>query len=275
MYPNLGNTDILMYDFVGVIGVMIFFLYDYSQREKKKYLISGVSRLLYLKVHKKGQYKEYPYLNMEILFISLIPVFLIDFFTENIGMSLNLGRESMLFFIFIPYVYFIIFWTMKLNPLKQMDLVALGYPLAYMIMKGACFCAGCCGSIKLAGVFSLYNQFYERYEFPLQIVEALLYGTAFLVLNRFRNKIKVGNLLPLYLLLHGSIRFICQFLKDRQSVIGPFTDYHFVAIILMLSAMAQMIFLHFFREKINMHFDRIDEKITKMELIQKDNREKL
>ena len=265
MYYKLGNSNILMYDLVGVLGILVFFIYDYSQKKKKKNLMSGVSRLVYLRTHKKGPYRAYSYLNLEIFMISLIPVISIDFFTENLGMALNLGRESMLFFICIPYLYFLIFWAMKLNPLKKMDLVALGYPLAYMIMKYSCFCAGCCGSIKLADVFSLYNQYYDRYEFPLQIVESLLYGVSFWLLNKFKARIKVGNLLPLYLLLHGLIRFTTQFLKDRNSIVGPFTDYHFIAIILMLSAVAQMVVIHFFRNKINDHFNRVDEKISNYE----------
>lgn len=265
MYYRLGNTDILMYDLVGFLGILVFFIYDYSQKKRKKHLISGVSRLIYLKTHKKIAGKEYPYLNLEIFIIALIPVISIDLFTENLGMALNLGRESMLFFICIPYLYVLIFWIMKINPLKQMDLVALGFPLAYMVMKFSCFCAGCCGSSKLAGVLALYNQHYDCYEFPLQIVESLLYGASFLVLNKFKSSIKVGNLLPSYLLIHGFIRFITQFFKNRKSIIGPFTDYHFVAVFLMLSAVAQMVFLHFYRSKINAYFDEIDERITNLE----------
>ena len=130
------------------------------------------------------------------------------------------------------FLLILLFYIIGLNPLKQTDIFVFPV-IAYLgVGKIGCFLAGCCYSFEWEHGF--YNMKTERYEFPIQLVEA---AVAFLILILLlylyrKKKTKPGTLLPIYTILYSATRFCTDwFRRDLDPLFWQIHAYHLFAIL--------------------------------------------
>ena len=236
MYQYLGSTDILLYDALGSLSSIIIYLFNILQYKRKKNLQSYSTQYLQnffykLKPGSKINILAFPiiWIILEIALFSYVQYELTGFVNRTFGDMVGTGANYFGKLYHIPFLLVaicILFWV---DPLKQIDLITPAYPLALVIAKLACFCQGCCRGIEWAG--GLYNHSSERYEFPVQLVEAGLALLIFIFLMFWRDKAKPGTMFPTYLILYSATRFFSEFLRHEENVFGILKTYHILCII--------------------------------------------
>lgn len=76
---------------------------------------------------------------------------------------------------------------------------------------------------------------------PTQIYEATLHLGIFIFILAIRNKVKVGNLFLIFLVLAGTERFFIEFIRTNEIIVGGiFTIHHFVALALVIGGSAAL-----------------------------------
>ena len=87
----------------------------------------------------------------------------------------------------------------------------LSLPLVYGLTKIACFISGCCNGIPYNGIFSVvHKDGINIKQFPIQIVETIVFLLLFYVCNKNKNK---KNITYITLLLTFIFKFILDFLR--------------------------------------------------------------
>ena len=93
-------------------------------------------------------------------------------------------------------------------------------PIGQAVGRIGCLLAGCCYGIEYAGPFAVYYQssiagaLPQQGYFPVQILEALLNVCIYLILIRISRRTKYKfELLSVYLILYGIIRFLLELLR--------------------------------------------------------------
>ncbi len=152
----------------------------------------------------------------------------------------------------------------KVSPLKVHDLFAPALPLQLFFAKLACFFHGCCHGFELSGGF-YFNHYTERYEFPVQLVEALIALALFFFIRWYAKRNKhVGSVFPVYLSLYSVSRFLTEFLRaDLPNVVGPFDAYQVMSVVFALVGLFLLYNVWIVGDKIQEHYDRVLKKQTK------------
>jgi len=122
------------------------------------------------------------------------------------------------------------------------DLIAPLIPLFHGIARIGCFFAGCCYGIPCEWGFTaegnpLVAEVNGISRFPIQLFESgcnlILAGVLFFLLKRSRESfILRGNLLKIYLVLYGMIRFFDEFLRgdEHRGIWGIFSTSQWISI---------------------------------------------
>ena len=120
----------------------------------------------------------------------------------------------------------------KVSPIKTMDLLSPGLPLCLFVAKLACFFHGCCSGFEMSNSW-YFNQRTERYEFPVQLLEALVALMLYIFLRRYQKRNKTsGSVFPVYLILYATSRFVTEFFRaDLPNILGPFDTYQIMSIV--------------------------------------------
>ena len=119
----------------------------------------------------------------------------------------------------------------KVPALKVLDFLTPGLPLSLFFSKLGCFCYGCCSGFEM-GESWYFNHSTGLYEFPVQIVEAIVALAIFFVIRYYEKHNKFsGSVFPLFLLLYSVSRFLTEFLRaDFPNVVGPLDAYQVLSI---------------------------------------------
>ena len=101
------------------------------------------------------------------------------------------------------------------------DCFAVGIPLFHSISRLGCFFAGCCYGIECGFGFTTHNAVVESANgvnrFPVQLLECGFNALIFIaLLILFRKGIMKGQLIYVYLLSYGTIRFFIDFLRGDE-----------------------------------------------------------
>lgn len=108
----------------------------------------------------------------------------------------------------------------------------LSLPLVYGLTKIACFISGCCGGIPYNGIFKVkYINGLNIYQFPIQIVETIVFLLLFCICHKNRNK---KNIAYITLILVSIIKFLLDFLRYEHTNIF-LSRNQFFSIILLLA----------------------------------------
>ncbi|MBQ3519644.1 MAG: prolipoprotein diacylglyceryl transferase [Clostridia bacterium] len=261
MYRFLGSTNIEMYTLIGGLGFLFTMIYNFFMFRHKRNLLSNCTLLLIESASKKNQNSLFAKKNfwtaVEIFIISSIQFLPSAFFNLNLGKLLNTGANYFGLLYFIPFVLFIFFFIISVNPFRQTDLITPAYPLALIFTKLACFCDGCCGGFACEwGLMNYHYQSGPQREFPTQLVEAGLALIIFLFLLWYRKKAKEGTLFPIYLIIYSATRFFSEFTSNKPDILWHLKTYHILCIIGVILGTAELILVLKYSEKIKPFFER-------------------
>jgi len=135
-------------------------------------------------------------------------------------------------------------WKQGLPILATSDLFAPGLALGHGIGRLGCFAAGCCWgkpthlpwAVTFTNTSATTGVPLNIGLHPTQLYEAFAEGIIFLVLLRQYNRPhRDGQVIGLYLLLYGLVRFGVEFLREHDSLNpfgGPFTLEQWLALAL-------------------------------------------
>lgn len=253
MYKYLGTTGIESYDFFNFISIIALLVLNMSNVKHKTTFFSGAS-IKFIKKHfnEQGETKAYKYILVavaEIFFISLVQYGFVSVFTQTFGKMVGTGRNYFAVLFFVPMLLMIYFYIIKIQPLKQMDIITPAYPLALIFVKIACFCCGCCNGIEWAG--GLLNTDTGLYEVPVQLAEAALALVIFVFLMFYRKKAKEGTLFPIFMIFYSGARFFLEFLRSEDNIIGIFKTYHILCFIGVIAGIIEYIIAVKYCKRIN------------------------
>lgn len=122
------------------------------------------------------------------------------------------------------------------------DLMTPIIPLFHAFGRVGCFLAGCCYGIESDFGFTITNNEYIPSingvsRFPVQLLEAVcnlaLAFVMFRLLRKRENEKLKGNLIFIYLIIYGILRFLDEFLRGDlvRGFVGPLSTSQFISII--------------------------------------------
>lgn len=259
MYQYLGSTGTSLYDLLGILSTVAIYLFNLSQYKRKKGLQSYSTQFLQNIFFKRNPNRKIKILSSSVFWIILeIQIFsyaqydLTGSFNRTFGDMVGTGANYFGKLYHIPFLlvaFCILLWV---DPCKQIDLITPAFPLALFISKIGCFFQGCCAGIEWAG--GLYNHSSERYEFPVQLVEAGLALLIFIFLMFWRDKAKPGTMFPTYLIIYSATRFFSEFLSGKPDVFWKLKTYHILCIIGVVVGIVELVIALIFGEKISKFF---------------------
>lgn len=259
MYRYLGSTDILLYDLLDTVSLVVLCIFNLLQYKRKKNFQSYSTSYLQNIFYKRNPDRKIKILSdsfvwivLETLIFSYAQLFLTGSFNRTFGDMVGTGANYFGKLYHIPFLlvaFCILFWV---DPIKQIDLLTPAFPLALVVSKLGCFCQGCCGGIEWE--YGLYNYAHDRVEFPIQLLEAGLALLIFIFLLFWRDKAKPGTMFPTYLILYSATRFFSEFLSNKENVLGILKTYHILCIIGVVVGIIELVIALKFGEKISKFF---------------------
>ena len=110
------------------------------------------------------------------------------------------------------------------HPVRWLDDASPLYLIMATMLKIGCFCSGCCNGLPWA--YGLYNHLTERREFPIQLVEMVLYGLMLLV--PLRHRFAPGRRFAAFLVGYSTVRFVVQFFRTDKEF---FSSFHLISVL--------------------------------------------
>lgn len=260
MYDTLGNTGISMYNLLNATGVFALIIFNFTQLKEKSKLLSNTSGFLFNYYSKKKRRlfsNVYFWATLETIIISVVQYLPAAILNTKFGLLMKTGSNYFGLILFIPFILFLFFYLISINPFKQLDLITPAYPLALFFVKLGCFCNGCCQGFECSwGMTNYYYNAGPRKEFPVQLVEAGLALLIFLFLNKYKKKAKEGTLFPIYLIVYSSTRFFSEFLRSEENVLWILKTYHLICIAGIILGTIELLIVLRYGDKIKKLFNR-------------------
>lgn len=259
MLPTLELQN-LAYNLFNVFGAVSVFLFNLTQLNRKKQLLSHAALVAHKHFVEKSEKGKMPKFLTSITFWAVVDTIVIYAFhygvmptlNVNFGSSIRTGANYYGLLFFMPIILIFACYLLWVNPLKQIDLITPSFPLGLFFSKIGCFGAGCCQGYVWSG--GLYNYKTGYTEFPLQLVEAGVALLLFIFLLIWRKKSKPGTLFPTYMIAYSVIRFFTDFLSDRDAIIGPFNIYHILSVAGVIIGIIELLIVLEYGEKIQTFF---------------------
>lgn len=141
------------------------------------------------------------------------------------------GNNIVRVFVYVPLIAYPIARVLKIPYNKVLSMVAFGPIAVQSTSHFGCIFEGCCyGYIQQWG---LYNRVTGCLHFPIQPIEAIISLLIILYLlarAKKRNYVPDGLEYPLMLVIFGSTRFLCEFLRDNDKLIWGISNLAFHAL---------------------------------------------
>lgn len=257
MYKYLGDTEILMYDIFNFVSIIALLVMNMSLLKKKASFLSYTAQNVInrLTIRHNNSFLCNPLFIafIEMFFISLVQYGPVGVITKKFGNIVHTGNNYFGVLYLVPFILMFFFYIIKIPPLKQMDMITPAYSVANVFIKIACFCAGCCNGFEWDK--GLYNAVDDRYEFPVQLVEASLALFIFIFLLWYRKKAKEGTMFPVYLIVYSGTRFFSEFLRHEEEVFWIFKTYHLLCIAGVVLGVAELLLVQKYKDKINKFYE--------------------
>lgn len=221
---TIAGYTLSLYNVFDTLAGLTLLLYILMQTKKyREYLPTAIS----------SQRKRTVFAFLQLLIMSLIfyRVLLLlnhtfgDWFTQGNGNYYGNLTAWLIVMTLFPVVF-------KVSPLKTMDLLSPGLPICLFFAKLACFFYGCCSGFELYGYW-YFNRNTIKFEFPVQLVEALVALALFVFLRWYQKRNRIcGSVFPVYLILYSASRFVTEFFRaDLPNVLGPLDAYQIMSIV--------------------------------------------
>ena len=207
MNPYLfGDQFLTSYDFIGILGYIILFLFLFFNKSRF-YADASLSA----PSTKPARW---------LAFVVLLTVHLVTYTFAGMRVGVWLGRATEFFgYVGISAVGMVLAAvTMGFSPLKWLDRTVPLYLLLAATLKTSCFCAGCCYGLPWA--HGLYNARMDQTQFPIQLVEMAAYAVLLCLLCRYRGR--DGQRFALFVAGYAAIRFGVQFFRGDRAVFSAF-----------------------------------------------------
>lgn len=243
------GLTIRMYPVFNILSMVILFLFFILQ---EKHLV----RFCPLAQKQNTPKKQYAAAFGVTAAIYFFGMFLLYFLNLGFGAWFTNGNANyygsltawLLAFIILPTVF-------GISPLSAADMYARGLPLSLFVAKFACFFHGCCHSFEVSSGF-YYNQSTQRFEFPVQLVEAFAALALYLVL-RLIKKFPPGCVFPAYIFLYSVLRFGSEFLRDDlPRLLGVLNAYHILSVIFAILGLNLYLVIREYGAAIQKRFDQ-------------------
>lgn len=250
----------LLYDLLNVFGGVMLIIFNLTQFNKKKNILSNVVKKC------QNRFTNMPNSNVwiiiEIIFISLLQFAPAGFLNFRFGSLVRTGANYFGLLFFIPIILTIFCYIIWINPLKQIDLITPAFPLALIFVKIGCFCSGCCHGFDWEN--GLYNYVTRRTQFPIQLLEALIALLIFIFLLFWRKRAKTGTMFPTYIIVYSGIRFFSEFLSGKVNILWIFKRYHIICFIGLIVGVVELLLVLKYGDKINEHFEGKPYEVLKI-----------
>lgn len=129
------------------------------------------------------------------------------------------GNNIVRVFVYVPLVSYPVAKLLKLSWKDINSPLALGPVAVHAVSHFGCMFPGCCQGYPSS--WGLYNIVTEDIRFPSQPLEAILAWIIIFYLlarGKKRNYVADGREYPIMLVLFGSTRFWCEFLRDNDKL---------------------------------------------------------
>lgn len=160
---------------------------------------------------------------LETVIVSAVQYGFTGILNVSFGRLVGTGANYFGLMFAIPIMIYLTCLLLKIDPLKQMDLIAPAFPLELIFVKIACFLTGCCRGIPFK--YGFYNPVSGLVEFPAQLLEAASALIIFILLLFIKNRLATGTVFPVYLMIYSAVRFFTEFLRCEPAVVGPLKTY--------------------------------------------------
>ena len=252
------------YDFLGVVGyyVMLFStLFYYKSKRNAMGLFSRKIIFAATKINKiLGKIFEILLFVLESYLAASIIDLAIGNFNRSFGEFVGTGANYFGMLLTVLLFWIVLSLILMVNPLKLLDISTMYLPVYLFFIKLACYCTGCCWGIPWEKGPYNHHISHPGNQVPVQLIEAIWALLIFLFLLWYRKKAKTGSLFPIYMILYSATRFLSEFFRHEENILGPLKMYHILCLIGIAYGAFHLLFLHFYRETINAFFDNIHGK---------------
>ena len=155
------------------------------------------------------------------------------FFGYNWGMSYLLtgieegfekvAANGVRAWIYVPFFFLVCSLIIKDKKARVMDMMAPCLVLGIGMGHFGCMFPGCCHGYHYEGPLKLWSNTANDWTFPIQLVECVVATAIFVVLVviMVKNKFKTtGRQYPLLLIMFGLTRFVIEFWRDNEKIVG-------------------------------------------------------
>lgn len=249
MYAYLADTGIKMYDFLNTFSFFVALIFNILQFNRKKSFVSNLSGFAMDKLFENRTPKILlTFTVVELIFVSIVQGLFFGLLNQLFSDLVDTGANYFGTLFFVPFLLFVWFYLISVNPLKEMDLITPAFSLRLIIVKLACFCAGCCNGKECS--WGLYYPNNDAVMFPSQLLEALVALIIFVFLMVYRKKAKEGTLFPIYLIIYSATRFFTEFTRIEDEVFGILKIYHILCLIGILVGVIWLVIVKKYSSKI-------------------------
>ena len=141
-----------------------------------------------------------------VLGLSIFSTFIIGLFEDKV----TIGFSSFGAGVGLLLSAFIFEKIVLLNG-KIVKYSTLSLPLIYGISKLACFFAGCCYGIPYNGLFKVKYPFVmDKFLFPVQLLESILFIILFIILSKLKNK---NNIVYYVIISSAVLKYLLDFFR--------------------------------------------------------------
>lgn len=265
--------DTFIYNFLNAAGVCVMLfssLFYYKSKRNAMGLYAKIITFFTSRVNEKfGKSVEMFFFAIESLLAAYIVNLTVNNFNRSFGRFIGTGANYFGLLLTILFFWLVFSFLIMANPLKILDISTMYLPILLIFFKIACYCAGCCYGIPWE--YGPYNHHPDHpgNQVPVQLIEAFWALLIFFFLLWYRKRAKTGSLFPIYMILYSATRFLSEFFRNEENVLGPLKIYHILCLVGIAYGLFHLFFLHFYRDTINSVFDglygKVDAKIIGLE----------
>lgn len=272
--------DMFIYNFLNNVGTYIMILSSLFYYKSKRDAMGLHSRKIIFVASKAnkilGKIVEILLFAIESLLSAYIVNLAVNNFNRSFGAFIGTGANYFGMLLTVLFFWVVFSLLIMANPLKILDISTMYLPIILFFFKIACYCAGCCWGIPWEHGPYNYHPDHPGNQVPVQLIEAFWAFAIFLFLLWYRRKAKTGSLFPIYMILYSATRFLSEFFRHEENVLGPLKMYHILCLIGIAYGIFHLVFLRFYRDTINEFFDNIHGKLdTQMAEYETDKAKKL